>query len=65
MKSSSVFFIGFLFFDVVALAWGAWELWSVRRDKAAPRQPADDLPPTSEEGAGHPERQHGADDRRA
>lgn len=31
MKSNTPLFIAFLFFDVVALAWGAWELWSVRR----------------------------------
>ncbi len=33
MRSNTTLFIAFLFFDVVALGWAAWEIWSVRRGK--------------------------------
>jgi hypothetical protein len=33
MKSNTPLFIAFLFFDVVALGWAAWEIWSVRQGK--------------------------------
>jgi hypothetical protein len=55
MKPNTLFFVEFLFFDVVALAWGAWELWSVRKDKReTPEVPAPITTP-SPEPPGHPE----------
>lgn len=54
MKPNTLFFIEFLFFDVVALAWGAWELWSVRPSQTKPEEgePSHDVSP---ERPGHPE----------
>jgi hypothetical protein len=56
MKPNTMFFIEFLFFDVVALAWGAWELWSVRAKKELD-QAAEDAPSrtVSPDAPRHPE----------
>lgn len=35
MKPNTLFFWEFLFFDVAALGWGAWELYSLRKDRRA------------------------------
>lgn len=61
MKPNTLLFIGFLFFDVAALAWGAWELWSARPEKAdkgedvAPAANTKSKNPASPEFSGHPE----------
>jgi hypothetical protein len=55
MKPNTVLFVAFLFFDVAALVWGAWELWSVRRDKTAPPTKAAATKGASPESTGHPE----------
>ncbi len=55
MKPNTLLFVAFLFFDVAALAWGAWELWSVRKDKReTPAAPAP-ITASSPEPPGHPE----------
>lgn len=44
-------------FGGAALAWCAYELWSLRKDKAAqPDDVKDDATPSSEDAARHPER---------
>jgi hypothetical protein len=50
MKSNTVLFLEFMFFDAVALAFGVWQWWTVR-----PRKPARAEPAGSGEGAKHPE----------
>lgn len=55
MKPNTLFFLGFLFFDVVALAWGAWELWSVRKERRETPGPVAALTISSPEPTGHPE----------
>jgi hypothetical protein len=58
MKPNTLLFIGFLFFDVAALAWGAWELWSARAEKTDKANPmATEAPKiaASPELSGHPE----------
>jgi hypothetical protein len=54
MTSNTGFFVGFLFFDVVALLWAARELWTLRRGKDQKATPGE--APPSPEGSGHPER---------
>jgi hypothetical protein len=54
MASNTTFFVEFLFFDVVALGWAGWELWSIRRSKDKPPADAHE-PPPSEEPPRHPE----------
>lgn len=61
MKPNTLLFIGFLFFDVVALAWGAWEFWSARETKMRKGETPvgaeiDAPPPISPRLSGHPER---------
>ncbi len=56
MKPNTLLFVAFLFFDFAALAWGAWEFWSVRKDKGAPPpQPPVPTNGGSPELSGHPE----------
>jgi hypothetical protein len=56
MKSNTLFFIEFLFFDVVALGWAAWEIWSVRPDKRGEgKEETSSTPGASPEPSGHPE----------
>lgn len=46
-----VFFIEFLFFDFAVLAWGFWQLRSLRRDSdEARRKDADHKPPSGKPG---------------
>ncbi len=55
MKTNSLFFIEFLFFDVVALAWAAWEYWRIRPGKTdKTRQGGPEAQPSPED-PGHPE----------
>jgi hypothetical protein len=56
MKTSTLMFLEFLFFDGVALAWAAWEYWQIRPgkpDKAPESRPSPE--DTSPEYSGHPE----------
>jgi hypothetical protein len=55
MRPNTPFFIGFLFFDVVALLWGAWQIWSVRKRKADPKAGAARSPDRLPEPPGHSE----------
>jgi hypothetical protein len=60
MKGNTLLFIGFLFFDVAALAWGAWEVWSARETKRgsgdAPETARVEAPAATSPGlSGHPE----------
>lgn len=63
MKPNTGLFIAFLFFDVVALAWAAWEFRSARPGKVGGETPPAD--PLSPEDARHPEGEHRPHDRRA
>jgi hypothetical protein len=55
MKPNSLLFVAFLFFDFAALAWGAWELWSVKKDKHVLPEPPTATTGDSPELSGHPE----------
>lgn len=51
MKQNWLFLFEFLIFDGVAVAWGLWQIRSVRRSIREDRERAQ----KSEEAAGHPE----------
>jgi hypothetical protein len=51
--NNTVFLLETLLFEGGALAWAAWQLWSVRPDKKHKIERRAELPPKSEEGAGH------------
>ncbi len=55
MRNNIGFILALILFDGVAVAWAAWEFWSVRpRKKAKAAEPvAAPPPPTSEEDPGH------------
>jgi hypothetical protein len=59
MKSTPLFWLWFLLFDGGALAFGVWQLWTVRTQR--PKAPQDRA--ASDEGPGHAEGEHGLDDR--
>jgi len=54
MKSNTAFFIEFLFFDVVAVAFGVWQWWSVRPGRSEKAETPSEAPQTSPEDPGHP-----------
>ncbi len=54
MDSDSVFLVEFLIFGGAAVAWGVWQIWSVRRGKDWSKD--DHEPPDSDDSSGHPER---------
>jgi hypothetical protein len=56
MKPNTLFFVEFLFFDVVALAWGAWEFWSVRPGSADRANDDAVVEEASPDPPGHPKR---------
>jgi hypothetical protein len=56
MRTNTHFILELLLFEGAAVAWAAWEFWSVRpKAKADPKAPAAS-PPESEDRPGHPER---------
>ncbi len=56
MKSHYVFLLETGLFEGVALAWGVWELWSVRRSKDDKPKSKPAAPDSLPKGPGHPER---------
>ena len=58
MGKNALFIALLIVFDGVAVAWAAWEFW-----KARPEKPVSAEMSASPEPPGHPEREHGADDR--
>ena len=56
MTGNPVFLIELLIFSAAALAWGGWELWSVRRSRDAKDPPAPKPSDSaSADDPGHPE----------
>jgi hypothetical protein len=56
MSGNPVFLFELLIFSGAALAWGAWELWSVRRSRDTDTsQPAEPEPGASSGEPRHPE----------
>ncbi len=53
MKSNTLFILALILFDGVAVAWGLWEVWSIRPKKRLEEQA--DPRPQSPENPGHPE----------
>jgi hypothetical protein len=64
MGANGLFIAGLVIFDGAAVAWAAWEFWSIRKGKAEALIDAEaDAPQLSEHPSGHLEGEHGADGR--
>ena len=63
MKANALFIAVLILFDGVAVAWAAWEFWSIRKTKAEKAAESGGAHDISKETPRHPEGEHGADDR--
>lgn len=55
MSQQYAFLFEFVGFSLPALLWGAWELWSLKRERAKDAAAADSVAKVSNEPARHPE----------
>jgi hypothetical protein len=55
MSKSTLFFLASTMFEVVAVAWAAWQIWSIRPDKKTSSDAPSALARSSSENARHPE----------
>jgi hypothetical protein len=62
MKSNTLFFLEFLITGGAAMAWAAWEYWSIRPGRKDPTSGEAPGKSASPEDPRHTDRQHQADD---
>ncbi len=55
MSSHTIFILGLILFDGVAVAWALWEFWSVKPRRTAKTDEPPAAPHRSPEGPRHPE----------